>query len=330
LLTRLAALQPFIAESPAMRDLIVAAERAGEAAATTLITGETGVGKELIARAIHAFSPRHAQPFIAFNCGEASRELFESRFFGHYRGSFTGASADHKGLIREAEGGVLLLDEIGELNLELQPKLLRFLQEGEILPIGAAKPIKAGVRVIAATNRNLEEEVSAGRFREDLFARLNRLRLRVPPLRERREDIPPLVEHFLQRYQQEQGRHGLRLSDEAWALLLAYDWPGNVRQLENEICQLVALSVNDEVIDAAALSPEIRAGACSQPAPAATIIEGRIVIDLHLPYHLMKDELERLAIINALEETGGNQRQAAAKMGISRSGLIKAIKKFGI
>jgi transcriptional regulator with PAS, ATPase and Fis domain len=283
-LARLDALPPFIVASPAMRDLFAKIERASEVAATALITGETGIGKELIARAIHALSPRNARPFIAFNCGEASRELFESRFFGHHRGSFTGAVADHKGIIREAEGGALLLDEIGELSPELQPKLLRFLQESEILPIGASRPIKADVLVIAATNRDLEAEVRAGHFREDLFARLNRLRLRVPPLRERREDIPPLVEHFLERYQQEYGRHGLRLSDEAWGLLLAYDWPGNVRGLASEVMRLVTWAANGEVIGADRLSPEIRAGACSQPAPATAIVEGRIVIDLNQTY----------------------------------------------
>jgi DNA-binding NtrC family response regulator len=330
LLTRLAALQPFIAESTAMRDLIVAVERAGETAATTLITGETGVGKELIARAIHAFSTRHAQPFITFNCGEASRELFESRFFGHHRGSFTGAVADHKGLIREAGGGALLLDEIGELSLELQPKLLRFLQEGEILPIGASRPIKTNVRVIAATNRNLEAEVRAGRFREDLFARLNVVRLRVPPLRERREDIQPLVEHFLQRYQQEQDKHGLRLSDEALALLRAYDWPLNVRELANEVMRLVTWAANDEVIGADRLSPEIRAGACSQPAPAAAMVEGQIVIDPDQPYQQIKDWAERLAIIHALEQTNGNLSQAAARLQMNRDGLRKASNRLGI
>lgn len=329
-LTQFAALRHFIAESPAMRELMVAVERAGQAAATALVTGETGVGKELIARAIHAFSPRHAQPLIAFNCAEASRELFESRFFGHHRGSFTGAVADHKGFIREAEGGALLLDEIGELSLELQPKLLRFLQENEILPVGAAKSIKTDVRVIAATNRNLETEVRAGRFRADLFARLNALRLHIPPLRERREDIPPLIEHFFQQYQQEQGKHGLRLSDEALQLLLAYDWPLNVRELGNEIYRLVALSVNDETLGAASLSPGIRSGACSQPAPAATIIEGRIVIDPNLPYHQMKDELERLAIKHAIEQTNGNLSQAAARLQMSRNGLKNAIERLGI
>jgi DNA-binding NtrC family response regulator len=327
---RLSSRTRFIAESPAMRDLIVKVERAGEAAATTLITGETGVGKELIARAIHAFSPRHNQPLITFNCAYASRELFESVLFGHRRGSFTGAVSDHKGLIREADGGALLLDEIGELNPELQPKLLRFLQEGEILPIGASRPIEANVRVIAATNRNLEAEVRAGRFREDLFARLNVLRLRVPPLRERREDIPPLVEHFLERYQQKQNKHGLRLSDEALALLLAYDWPLNVRQLGNEIYRLVALSGNDEVIGADRLSPEIIAGACSDPAPPATVIGGRIEIDINQSYQQIKDWAERLAIEHALEQTNGNLSQAAIRLQMNRDGLRKATNRLGI
>jgi len=312
-----------------MRNLIAEVERVSGAAATALITGETGVGKELIARAIHAFSPRHDRPLIAFNCAQASRELFESLLFGHHRGSFTGATNDFKGVIREAEGGSLLLDEIGELSLEVQPKLLRFLQEGEILPIGASRPIKTDVRVIAATNRDLEADVRSGRFRADLFERLNVLRLYVPPLRNRREDIPPLIEHFLERFQQEQGKHGLRLSDEALVLLLGHDWPRNVRQLGNEIYRLVTLSGNDEVIGAAALSPDIKVRTCSQPTPTV-IVEGRIVIDLNLPYQQMKDEVERLAIVHALEQTNGNLSRTAARLQMSRNGLKSAIERLGI
>ncbi len=313
-----------------MRDLVVEVERAGAGHATALVTGETGVGKELIARAVHAFSSRHARPFIAFNCAEACRELFESRLFGHLRGSFTGAAADHRGLIREAEGGALLLDEIGELSPEVQPKLLRFLQEGEILPVGASRPIKSDVRVIAATNRDLEADVRSGRFRADLFERLNVLRLDVPPLRNRREDIPPLIEHFFERYRRAQDKQGLRLCEEASALLLDYDWPRNVRQLENEIYRLVTLSGNDELICDAALSPEILSGACSRPTPAAMIVEGNAVVDLGLSLRDAMDEMERLFIINALEKTGGNLSQGAARLQMSRNGLKKAIVRLGI
>jgi transcriptional regulator with GAF, ATPase, and Fis domain len=330
LLTRLAALQPFIAESPAMRDLIVAVERASEAAATVLITGETGVGKELISRAVHALSDRREREFIPFDCATVNRELIESELFGHRRGSFTGAIGDRPGLIREAEGGTLFLDEIGELSLETQKKFLRFLQEREVRPVGADRPFKADVRVIAATNRDLEAEVRAGRFRLDLYERLNVLRLRIPPLRERREEIPLLAEQFLELFQQQVRRQGQRLSDETMESLLSYHWPGNVRELQNEIHRLVVSAKNDEVIGPERLSPVIRAGTNAQPTPAAAIVEGRAMIDLNLPLREAIDQMERLFITNALEKTGGNISQAAARLQMSRYGLGKAMARYGI
>jgi len=313
--------------SHAMGEVIDKVKRSRDSLAPMLITGETGTGKELIARAIHAVSPRQGREFIPFNCGGAAPELIASELFGYRRGAFTGADKDYKGVIREAEGGTLLLDEIGELPLVAQPKLLRFLQEGEICPLGEARPIKVNVRVIAATNRDLEADFRAGRFRSDLFERLNKLRLHIPPLRERRKDIPLLIGHFLQRHAQEASKQGVRLSAEAWNALLSYDWPRNVRELENALYRLVAFAENYEEIGRARVLEEI--GVCA-PLPAAAIVEGRIVIDLHLPYRDRERELERLSIINALNETGGNIRQAAARLEMCRNGLKNKIKRFGI
>ncbi len=313
-----------------MLELIGAIELARDSRAPVLITGETGTGKELLALATHALSSRRSREFIAFNCASSSRELIESQLFGHQRGSFTGASGDFKGVIREAEGGTLLLDEIGELNPDLQPKLLRFLQEGEVHPVGASKPVKTDVRVIAATNRNLDAYVRAERFRADLFERLNVARLHIPPLRERREEITLLIEHFMERYQREERKQGLRLNDEALELLSGYEWPRNTRQLGNEVRRLVALSLNDEVIGADRLSPEIRDAATSLSLSAAMLVEGKIVVDANLPYHEMKYEMERLYIAHALKQAGGNLQQAAARMKMSRFGLSKAMVRLGI
>lgn len=329
-LVQLGAFPPFVIASRAMIELIGDIELARDSCASVLIMGETGTGKELLALAAHMLSARHSREFIAFNCASSSRELIESQLFGHGRGSFTGASTDTKGVIREADGGTLLLDEIGELSLDVQPKLLRFLQEGEVHPVGASKPIKTDVRVIAATNRNLEDNVRTGRFRADLFERLNVVRLHIPPLRERHDDISPLIAHFMEHCQREEYKQGLRLSDEATELLSSYDWPHNTRQLENEVRQLVTLSWNDEVIGADRLSPQIRAGNDSLRSPAAALVEGKIVIDADLPYHEAKDELEKLSIIHALKQTGGNLRRAAARMQMSRFGLSKAMTRLGI
>jgi hydrogenase-4 transcriptional activator len=340
-LTERAAFPPFVFASRPMLDHLLTIDLTRLSRAPVLMTGETGTGKELLARAVHVLGSRESEKFVTYNCAEATnRELIKSELFGHRRGSFTGAIGDSTGIIRAAEGGTLFLDEIGELPLDVQPHLLRFLQGGEVRPLGVSMPIKSDVRVVAATNRDLEEEVRAGRFRADLFYRLNGVRLHIPPLRERREEIPLFIIHFLKRYQQETEREEqkpkeirrreLRLSDDVIQALLDYDWPGNVRQLENEIRQLVLRSWNDEVIGAEFLSPELRAKPAAALTFEAEIVGDNIRIPRSLPYPIAKIELERLFIIDALGETNGNQSQAAARLRMSRVGLWKAIKKLGI
>ena len=257
----------------------------------------------------------------------AVAELIASELFGHRKGAFTGADRDRKGVIREANRCTLFLDEIGELPLAAQVMLLRFLQEGEVRPMGETKPMKVDVRVIAATNRDLEAVLEAGRFRNDLYYRLDKLRLRVPPLRERPEDIPLLIEHFFRRYTQEMGKEGLRLSNEVLALMLDYHWPGNAREVENVLYRTVAFAGNGEEIGMERFREE--AGICGLPS-AAVVTEGRGMIDLDLPFHEATDELKRLLIERALEKTGGNQIQAAARLKINRDGLRKMINRLKI
>jgi len=326
-LTRQEAFAPIIYASRAMDEVLNRIERARSSSAPTLITGETGTGKELIARAVHAISPKHGREFVPFNCGDVGPELAVSELFGHRRGAFTGAERDSKGVIRTANGGALFLDEIGELPLIAQAMILRFLQESEIRPLGEARPIKVNVRVIAATNRDLETDVQSGRFRADLFERLNKLRVRIPPLRERREDIPLLIKHFLRHYTQEMGKQELRLSPEAWNALLGYDWLRNVRELENVLYRLVAFAESREEIGRKRVLEEI--GVYVLP-PAAAILGDKIVIDRRLTYHERKDELARLSIIEALNETGGNLSRAAARLKIHRDGLRKMIDRLKI
>jgi transcriptional regulator with PAS, ATPase and Fis domain len=289
---------PFIIASPCMLKLVADIWRARNSSAPALITGETGTGKELIARAVHALSPVRGRNFVAQNCAEFIPGLIESELFGHRRGSFTGADRDRKGLIREAEGGTLFLDEIGELNSEMQKVFLRFLQEREVRPVGADNPIKANARIIAATNRDLEAELNAGRFRADLYERFNVLPLPVPPLRERREEIPLLIDHFLDLHRQREHRQGVRLSEEALGLMIRYDWPRNVRQLANEVYRLVLLAHDNDTIGAASLSDAIRTSVKAPSAPAAAIVGGNVVIDLSLPLREAKDRMERLFIVH--------------------------------
>ena len=327
--TRPDAFSSIVRASRVMDEIINKIERESDSSAPMLITGETGTGKELIAHAVHAVSPRHKGELIPFNCGGATPELIASELFGHRRGAFTGADKDYKGVIRSAKGGTLLLDEIGELPLAAQPKLLRFLQEGEVCSLSEARPIKVNVRVIAATNRDLEADVRSGRFRDDVHYRLDVFRIHIPPLRERREDIHPLIEHFLALRQRETGKQGLWLSDEAWALLLAYHWPGNVREVESLSHRLVGSAVNGEVIGRESVLDAIRPRIGGQP-PATAVIEGSAVIALDLPLHEAMDELERLLVEHALKMTGGNKVKAAARLKIHRDGLRKMIDRLKI
>ena len=240
-----------------MREMMVLARRVAGTDAGVLITGESGTGKEILARAIHAHSARAQKPFIPFNCAAVPRDILESQLFGHRRGAFTGADRDYPGIIRGARDGTLFLDEIGELGLDLQPKLLRFLESGEICPVGESTPFLVDVRIVAATNANLEASVREGRFREDLFYRLNVIRLPLKPLRERRDEIPAFVNHFVMLAAEEFHKQRIRLSEETMERLVLHPWPGNVRQLQNEIRRMVALADPNSVLQPHALSPDI-------------------------------------------------------------------------
>ena len=309
--------------SPAMIELYKEIARVAPSRTTVLIMGESGTGKELVARAIHKHSPRAERPFVAVNCGALTETLLEAELFGHTRGSFTGATADRKGLWEEAEEGTLFLDEVGETSPAMQVKLLRALQEGEIRRVGASRNIKVNARVIAATNRDLEKEVKAGTFREDLFYRLSVVTLYVPPLRERRSDIPLLAERFLRAASQNVGKR-LYFSTEALNLLVAYDWPGNVRELENAIERAALHARGTEVVaedlPAKMQTVEMRARAASSRSPLTAIYADLISLD----------ELERRYIIHVLEAVGGNRTRAAEILRIDRRTLYRMAERFGI
>jgi DNA-binding NtrC family response regulator len=295
----------FIGASRAMQDVFALIRRTGPSPFPVLITGESGTGKELVARALHHLSSRH--PFIAANCAAFPENLLESELFGHERGAFTGADREKPGLFESAHRGTLLLDEIGELPLPLQPKLLRALELGEIRRVGGTAERPIDVRIIAATNRSLEDEVAAGRFREDLFWRLNVLPIHVPPLRERTADIPVLVEHFLR---------GRPLAPDALALLAAYPWPGNVRELRNAIERATTLSA----------TPEVRAddlpARIQQTGAAAALVAGASRRQLSLR------ELERDYILEILRQVGGNKSRAAEILGLDRKTLYRKLEEY--
>jgi two-component system response regulator AtoC len=301
-----------VAESGAMRQALTLVARVAEHNTTVLITGESGTGKEVIARAIHRASPRSARAFVGINCAAIPEALLESELFGHVRGAFTGATADKTGLFEAANGGTLLLDEIGELPVGLQAKLLRVLQEGEIRRVGDQKTRTVDVRVLAATARDLEAEVRTGRFREDLFYRLNVIAIELLPLRERREDIGPLARHFAARLAQRWGRP-LSLSDDAIAWLKEQEWPGNVRELENAIERAAVLS-NKELLDPADFSHAPRT---TDHAPAGTLNDA-------------VEAAERAAIAAALAAVHGNRREAARTLGVSLRTLFYKIERYGI
>ena len=299
-----------------MLDLV---ERVSRSDATVLVTGESGTGKELIAKGVHFSGPRAARPFVAVNCAAIPETLIESELFGHKRGSFTGAVADVKGKFEEATGGTLFLDEISAMPLAMQPKLLRVLQEQEIVRLGESVTRKVDVRIIAATNRNLRTMVADGAFREDLYFRLAVVPIELPPLRERREDIPVLAAHFLRRACERHECGDLTLDREVFAALSAYAWPGNVRELENTVERMVVLA-RSEVVTVEDLPEHIR-----QPAEHAANVR------LELPPEGVSiEQVEREIIRQALAMHGGNQTRAARYLDITRSALIYRMQKFGL
>jgi two-component system nitrogen regulation response regulator GlnG len=257
-----------LGQAPAMQDVFRAIGRLSQSNVTVLITGESGSGKELVARALHKHSPRAAGPFVAINTAAIPKDLLESELFGHERGAFTGAQTMRRGRFEQADGGTLFLDEIGDMPLDLQTRLLRVLSDGQFYRVGGHQPLRSNVRVIAATHQNLEERVRHGVFREDLFHRLNVIRLRLPALRERREDIPALTRFFLQKSAKELGIEAKRITDAALDRLMSFDFPGNVRQLEN-ICHWLTVMAPAQVVEPKDLPPELLAGA-AMPAPALT------------------------------------------------------------
>ncbi len=311
--------EEMIGKSEAMAGVYRTIEKAAAYATTVLIQGESGTGKELVARALHVRSPRKERRFVAVNCGAIPEALLESELFGHRRGAFTDAVADKRGLFEEAHEGTLFLDEIGELPLATQVKLLRVLQEGTLRRLGDTKDRQVDVRVVAATVRDLREEVDEGRFREDLFYRLNVLPLRVPPLRERREDIPLLVDHLIERNNARLGTRIRGLDDKAKRLMLAYRWPGNVRELENVLERAMVLADGDVLSDAD-LPERLR-----EPDPVQVVLgAGELSIKKTARY------MEETLIKKALEKTGGNRTQASKLLEISHRALLYKIKDYKI
>jgi DNA-binding NtrC family response regulator len=303
--------RPLIGRAPAFTKLVESAVRIARRDVPVVVRGETGTGKELVASLLHAASPRAAGPFVRFNCAAIAEELAESELFGHVRGAFTGASRDHQGYFAQADGGTLVLDEIGELSPRLQPKLLRALQSGEIQPVGARSIARADVRVVACTHRDLAAEVRAGRFREDLYFRLAVVVLEMPPLRERASDVPLLAELFARDAARRFGLEGVSLAPGLVRALAERDYPGNVRELENLVTRLVALSEGGP-IDERALDP--REGVTASTGSFRERVEA----------------LEQSLLTRALEESAGNQSQAARRLGLSRATFLDKLKRYGL
>ncbi|MDT7688661.1 MAG: two-component system, NtrC family, response regulator AtoC [Acidobacteriota bacterium] len=311
-----------VGRAPVMIDLYKEIARVAPSRSTVLVVGESGTGKELVARSIHKHSPRAERAFLPVNCGALAETLLESELFGYTRGAFTGANADRKGLWEEAEGGTLFLDEIGETSPAMQVKLLRALQEGEIRRVGSTRSVIVDARVVAATNRDLEREVKAGRFREDLFYRLSVVALCVPPLRERPSDIPLLAERFLRAASENAGRARLRLSEGALNRLVAYEWPGNVRELESAV-EYAALHARGAEVAAEDLPPKLQTAEVRQAAsrsPLAALYDD-------LP---SLDELERRYLQHVLEATGGNRTRTAEILRIDRRTLYRMAERFHV
>jgi len=309
-----------IGKSQRLLDVLATLRKVAAYKSTVLLLGESGTGKELVARLLHAESARKKGPFIAINCGAIPETLLESELFGHVKGAFTDASRNKSGLIEEANGGTLFLDEIGELPLSLQVKLLRFLQEDEIRRVGDVKDFKVDVRVVAATARDLGEMTKSGGFREDLYYRLNVLQLRVPPLRDRKDDIPLLVEHFMTKYGERLGRANMHIARDALRMLLDYRWPGNIRELENTIERAMVLADGDE-IDVNSLPEKLREDTHPPSLP---------LLGDDLSVKKAVRTIERELIRRSLEKTGGNRTRAAELLEISHRALLYKIKEYGL
>jgi hydrogenase-4 transcriptional activator len=331
----------FIHSSPAMTSLVEEVYKIRSSDVTVLVTGESGTGKELVSRAIHAISNRKDKIFIPFNCTAVPKELAEGHLFGYRKGAFTGAVNDSPGMIRSADGGTLFLDEVGDLPLDVQPKLLRFLQEGEVQPIGEKRPIKVDVRVIAATNMPLEEKVADGTFREDLYYRLNVIRLRVPPLRERRSEIPPIVNYYINHYSSRFGKRDITFTPQTIDLLMVCQWDGNVRQLCNEVQRIIARAVDGEVVTPDHLSPELKRA--SRPITAfGDNSNSKVITSFDQPIMpfanigsggTLEDavsELEMQMIRSSLSRNNWNISRVANELGLTRRGLYLKLARYGI
>ena len=318
----------FLAEE--MQSLLATARRIAPTNVPVLITGETGTGKEVLARMIHAYSNRTSATFLPFNCSSVAKDMLDSQLFGHRRGAFTGATDHFPGVIRAAAAGTLLLDEIGETTLDVQPKLLRFLEAGEVHPLGETQPQRVDVRIIAATNADLDTLVAQGRFREDLFYRLNVIRLHVPPLRERRVEIPAFANHFLQKHAQECHKGDLRLAEETMEYLVLYRWPGNVRQLANEMRRMAALAETGAVLMPEHLSPEIAASRRTIPPSERVLDSTELVVRIDQPVPAAVQHLERAMIQYAMRKCGGRMEETASLLGLSRKGLYLKRLRYGL
>ena len=332
--------QDLIGNAPSMRSVVAMGERGAKANIPILITGESGVGKEVIARAIQGASERNDGPFVTVNCGAIPENLVESILFGHERGSFTGANSKHLGKFQEANGGTLFLDEVGELPLDMQVKLLRVLQEGEVDPIGSKRPVKVDVRIISATNRDLAEAVSQGTFREDLYYRLNVFPIQVPSLRERREDITALLDHFIKRFNAQERMSVAGASQATIDMLKSYDWPGNVRQLENAIFRAMILSDGHmmqphDFPQISGLSPVVTGTGSDPLSSLVTTAEpqssDKQVRILDRDGHLRTlEDIERDLIQYAIENYSGHMSEIARRLGIGRSTLYRKVREHGV
>jgi len=322
-----------LGQAPAMQEVFRVIGRLSQSHATVMITGESGTGKELVARALHRHSPRAAKPFIAINTAAIPRELLESELFGHERGAFTGAQAQRRGRFEQAESGTLFLDEIGDMPQELQTRLLRVLSDGHFYRVGGHQPIKASVRVIAATHQDLEARVKQGLFREDLFHRLNVIRLRLPSLRERRDDIPLLARHFLAKSARELGVEAKRLSEGTLKYLTAQDFPGNVRQIEN-LCHWLTVMAPSGTIEVKDLPHELPAEAAPAAQNWAAALEKQVEAQLNRGETGVMDGLtrqfEKALIVKALAHSGGRRIEASQLLGLGRNTLTRKIQELGI